>query len=57
MNELGPLNGGWIYNDRVGRDVADLVVLDNDPFAVDPMAIRDIGVRATVVDGITEYEA
>jgi predicted amidohydrolase YtcJ len=37
--------------------LADLVVLDNDPFAVDPMAIRDISVRATVVDGITEYEA
>jgi len=28
MNELGPLNGGWIYNDRVGRDVAGLVVLE-----------------------------
>ena len=41
---------------EVGK-LADLVVLDNDPFAVDPMAIRDIGVRATVVDGITEYEA
>jgi hypothetical protein len=41
---------------EVGK-LADLVVLDNDPFAVDPMAIRDISVRATVVDGVTEYEA
>ena len=40
----------------VGK-LTDLVALDADPFAVDPMAIRDIGVRATIVGGITEYEA
>ena len=41
---------------EVGK-LADLVVLDADPFAVDPMAIADITVRATVVGGTTEFEA
>ena len=31
--------------------------LDADPFAVDPMAIADITVRATVVGGTTEFKA
>ena len=41
---------------EVGK-LADLVVLDGDPFAVEQMAIRDIGVLATIVGGVTEYEA
>ena len=41
---------------EVGK-LADLVVLDADPFTVEPMAIRDINVLATVVGGITEFEA
>ena len=41
---------------EVGK-LADLVVLDADPFAVDPMEIADITVRATVVGGTTEFEA
>lgn len=28
MNEVARLNGGWIYNDRVGRDVAGIAVLE-----------------------------
>ncbi|MEC8998943.1 MAG: amidohydrolase [Actinomycetota bacterium] len=40
---------------EVGK-LADLVVLDDDPFTVDPMAIRDINVQATVVGGEFEYQ-
>ncbi len=36
---------------------ADITVLDADPFAVDPMAIRTIGVRATIVAGRVVYES
>jgi predicted amidohydrolase YtcJ len=36
---------------------ADLVVLERDPCAVDPEAIRDIGVVSTYVDGRLVYEA
>jgi predicted amidohydrolase YtcJ len=35
--------------------LADMVVLDRDPFAVDPAAIRDIQVRATVCGGDVVY--
>ena len=41
---------------EVGK-LADLVVLDADPFEVDPMAIKDIAVLATVVGGVVEYRA
>jgi hypothetical protein len=41
---------------EVGK-LADLVVLDADPFEVDPMSIRDISVQATVVGGVVEYRA
>jgi len=41
---------------EVGK-LADLVVLDDDPFTCDPMAIRDIGVEATVVGGKVEFRA
>jgi len=41
---------------EVGK-LADLVVLDADPFDVDPMAIKDIQVLATVVGGVVEYRA
>jgi predicted amidohydrolase YtcJ len=34
---------------------ADLVILDGDPTAVDPMAIRDIEVVETIKDGETIY--
>ena len=32
-------------------------MLDAAPFTVEPLAIRDITVLATVVGGITEFEA
>ena len=35
---------------------ADLVILDKDPTAVDPMAIRDIHVLETIKDGKTIYK-
>ena len=42
-------------DDRIGSiDVgkfADFAVLDQDPLEVDPMALRDIKVRATVMGG------
>jgi predicted amidohydrolase YtcJ len=31
---------------------ADMAVLDDDPLTVDPLAIKDIAVRATVVGGV-----
>jgi predicted amidohydrolase YtcJ len=37
--------------------VADLVILDKDPTAVKPMAIRDIQVLRTIKDGKTVYQA
>jgi predicted amidohydrolase YtcJ len=37
--------------------LADLVVLGEDPFEVEPDAIRDIDVLATVVGGAIEHEA
>lgn len=37
--------------------VADLVILDRDPTAVDPMDIRDICVLETIKDGKTVYRA
>ena len=40
---------------EIGK-MADLVVLDKDPFTVDPMAICDIQVLSTIVGGTVEYE-
>lgn len=40
---------------QVGK-LADLVVLDADPTAVDPYAIKDIPVERTIVGGRTVYE-
>ena len=36
---------------------ADLVILDKDPTAVKPMAIKDIQVLCTIKDGKTVYQA
>ncbi|WP_289637302.1 amidohydrolase family protein [uncultured Adlercreutzia sp.] len=36
--------------------LADLVVLDRNPLAVDPREIRDIKVLATIKEGETLYE-
>ena len=36
---------------------ADLVILDDDPWSVDPQAIRDVDVAMTVVDGDVVYDA
>jgi len=37
--------------------LADLAVLGGDPFEVEPDAIRDIDVLATVVGGSVEFSA
>jgi predicted amidohydrolase YtcJ len=55
-------NTAWAAGeeDRKGRLapglLADLVVLDADPFAVPPSALKDIAVRYTIVDGRVVYE-
>jgi len=36
---------------------ADLVILDKDPTQVDPLAIRDIPVRETWLDGERRFQA
>ena len=36
---------------------ADFVILDRDPLSVDPMALKDLRVLATIKDGKTLYEA
>ena len=36
--------------------MADLVVLDEDPTAIDPMGIKDIPVERTIVGGKAVYE-
>ena len=41
---------------EVGK-LADLVVLESDPTAVDPFAIKDIAVTRTILGGSTVYEA
>jgi len=47
--------------DRMGTvepgKYADFVVLDDDPWSVDPDAIRDVDVAMTVVDGDVVYDA
>ncbi len=37
--------------------LADLVILDQNPLAVDPLAIKDIKVVETIKDGRTIYRA
>jgi predicted amidohydrolase YtcJ len=56
------VNTAWAAGeeDRKGRLapglLADLVVLDADPFAVPPSALKDVAVRYTIVDGRVVYE-
>jgi predicted amidohydrolase YtcJ len=56
------VNTAWAAGeeDRKGRLapglLADLVVLDADPFAVAPAALKDLKVRYTIVDGRVIYE-
>jgi predicted amidohydrolase YtcJ len=46
--------------DRKGRLapglLADIVVLDADPFTLPPSALEDVAVRYTIVDGRVVYE-
>ena len=41
---------------KIGK-LADLVILTEDPTAVDPRKIKDIRVQRTIVGGVTIYEA
>ena len=41
---------------EVGK-LADLVVLESDPTAIDPFGIKDIPVARTILGGRTVYEA
>lgn len=55
------INGAYWYReeDRKGTleagKLADLVILDEDPLKVDPMAIKDIQVVETIKEGTTIY--
>jgi predicted amidohydrolase YtcJ len=55
------INGAWLAGQQaltgsieVGK-AADLVVLERNLFEVDPMAIRDVRVRLTLLDGRVVY--
>jgi len=37
-------------------NLADLVVLDRDPFAIEPEALKDLEVRMTIVAGEVVWE-
>jgi predicted amidohydrolase YtcJ len=39
---------------EVGK-FADLTVLDDDPYAVDPVALKDVGVHGTVLGGVPQH--
>jgi predicted amidohydrolase YtcJ len=51
---IGPAHAAGLH-DRLGRltpgYLADLIVLDTDPFTCDQDVIKDIQVMATMVDG------
>jgi predicted amidohydrolase YtcJ len=47
---LGGQRGGDQGPDTPGK-LADLVVLDRDPFAVEPDELKDLEVRRTIVGG------
>ena len=55
-------NGAYQYSEEADKGtleegkLADLVVLDRNPLAVDPREIRDIQVLATIKEGETLYE-
>lgn len=55
-------NGAYQYGEEADKGtleagkLADLVVLDRNPLAVDPREIRDIQVLATIKEGDTLYE-
>ena len=55
-------NGAYQYGEEADKGtleagkLADLVVLDRNPLAVDPREIRDIKVLATIKEGETLYE-
>ena len=48
LDETGTLAPGML---------ADLAVLDRDPFALDPAEIGGVRVRATYVDGVVVHDA
>ncbi|MEJ2538640.1 MAG: amidohydrolase [Gemmatimonadota bacterium] len=57
------VNNAWVAGeeDRKGRllpgFLADVAVLEQDPFQVPPEALKDVRVRMTVVDGVVVYDA
>ncbi len=46
--QLGQIKAGYL---------ADLTVLEADPYTVDPMALHTVGVVGTMVDGVWRYRA
>jgi predicted amidohydrolase YtcJ len=56
------IDGAWLYGQEdltgsieVGK-AADLIVLDRNLFEVDPMAIKDVAVLLTLLEGEVVYQ-
>ena len=55
------INGAWLaYEDKINGSIevgkaADLIVLDQNLFDVDPMKIKDVSVLLTLLDGEPVY--
>jgi predicted amidohydrolase YtcJ len=56
------VNNAWVAGEEAYKGklmpgfLADIAVLEEDPFAVDPLALKDIRVMLTIVDGRVVFE-
>ena len=56
------VNNAWVAGEEAYKGkllpgyLADIAVLDADPFAIDPRGLKDVRVMLTIVDGEIVYE-
>jgi len=56
------VNNAWVAGEEAYKGklmpgfLADIAVLEEDPFAVDPLALKDVRVMLTIVDGRVVFE-